>query len=915
MDRRIRAADKRQVNDLDPNSPCKGDVWRFNVLSLPGLVGWWKLDETEGAIAYDSTGDNDGIVTGEPLWQPTAGQIDGALQFDGIDDYISTSFILDPANTMFSVFAWIKGTTPGQVIISQTGGANWLLADPQAGALMTELKSSGRSGTPLCSQTVITNGDWHRIGLVSDGSNRMLYVDDVQAAKDAQAGFEAAYGGLHLGAGTNLEPGSFFSGLIDDVRIYNRAITEFATQPNPPDGTRYVDTGVTLSWTPGLKAMTHDVYFGTSSPPAFIGNQAANSYDPGPLEFGTTYYWQINEVEADGTTVYTGDIWSFTPLFDVTAPGDTVRGVPDDGDWPSNEAPPLAIDDDTGTKYLHFKGDEGPSGFRVTTSASQSVVTAMTFTTANDFAGRDPVAFELSGSNVSIDGPYTLIASGDIVDFAQAAEWPRFAKNETPISFDNEVAYDHYQVLFTAIRGGSGQWINSMQIAEVELLGFTRTRNAWVPSPADGATEVPITPTLSWKPGTTAATHDVYFGDNSPPAFIGNQAANSYDPGSLEFDTTYYWKVDEVEADGTTIHKGDIWSFTTVLVTGLKKGSYLIYPGDNTQMTVLWQLEMTVDCTLEWGTDTNYGSSATSSEYGRDHQHQYTITSLAPGAKYYYRVEVDGGYLTGSFLAAPAADAENVKFLAYGDTRTYPQIHDTVNAEMIATYTADPAYQTFTMHTGDWVANGDNESHWTDQFFNRSWPNTMEMQANLPINGCIGNHEGSGRVFEKYWPYPYESGGQYWSFDYGPAHIVVLDQYTTSYAPGSPQYIWLQNDLANATAPWKFIQLHEPGWSAGIHANNSEVQDYIQPLCETYGVDIVFTGHNHYYARAMVNGVAHITTGGGGAPLYGPEAGHPNIVAHDRSNHFCKIDIQGKQLTFEAVRLDGTVIDTFTMSH
>jgi hypothetical protein len=65
----------------------------------------------------------------------------------------------------------------------------------------------------------------------------------------------------------------------------------------------------------------------------------------------------------------------------------------------------------------------------------------------------------------------------------------------------------------------------------------------------------------------------------------------------------------------------------------------------------------------------------------------------------------------------------------------------------------------------------------------------------------------------------------------------------------------------------------------------------------------------------MVEGVAHVTAGGGGAPLYEPEDGHPNIVVHDQSNHFCKIDIQGGRLTFEAVRLDGTVIDTFMMSH
>ena len=355
------------------------------------------------------------------------------------------------------------------------------------------------------------------------------------------------------------------------------------------------------------------------------------------------------------------------------------------------------------------------------------------------------------------------------------------------------------------------------------------------------------------------------------------------------------------------------WLQETQPVAVVKKGPYLIYPGDNTQMMVLWQLDTTQDCTLEWGTDTNYGNSATSSEYSSDHQHRYTITSLTPGAKYYYRVEMYGSYLTGSFLAAPAADAQNVKFLAYGDTRTNPDIHDAVNAQMIATYTADPAYQTFTMLTGDWVISN-NESDWTSQFFGRTWSNTLQMQANLPIQGCMGNHEGAGTVFEKYWPYPYQSGGRYWSFDYGPAHIVVLDQYT-NYGPGSPQYTWLLNDLANSTAPWKFIQLHEPGWTAGGgHGNNEFVQDHIQPLCEIYGVAMVFAGHNHYYARAMVEGVAHVTTGGGGAPLHEPEDGHPNIVASDESYHFCKIAIQGKQLTFEAVRLDGTVIDTFTMS-
>jgi len=172
------------------------------------------------------------------------------------------------------------------------------------------------------------------------------------------------------------------------------------------------------------------------------------------------------------------------PLSDVTAIGDIVQGVPDDGDWPGGEPPAFAIDDNTGTKYLHFKGDFdvgdplGGAGFRVTPLDGASIVTGLTFTTANDSPERDPVAFGFYGSNVSIDGPYEMIAIGDIVDFDQETAWPRYTKNETPISFENDVAYDHYQVLFLAIRDVGTA--NSMQIAEVELLSAPTPLIAWV---------------------------------------------------------------------------------------------------------------------------------------------------------------------------------------------------------------------------------------------------------------------------------------------------------------------------------------------------------------------------------------------------------------------------------------------------
>jgi hypothetical protein len=198
----------------------------------PALIAHWKLDETEGDIAYNSISDNYGIISGNPTWQPDSGQVAGALQFDGADDYISTDFVLNPADGLFSVFAWVKGGAAGQTILSQENGANWLMANSADGVLKTDLKesaSAGRDpkppGPPLISPTVVTDGDWHRVGFVRDGINRILYVDDVEVARDTAANLEAAGGGLYIGAGSGLEPGTFWSGLIDDVLIYKRVVS------------------------------------------------------------------------------------------------------------------------------------------------------------------------------------------------------------------------------------------------------------------------------------------------------------------------------------------------------------------------------------------------------------------------------------------------------------------------------------------------------------------------------------------------------------------------------------------------------------------------------------------------------------------------------------------------------------------
>jgi len=182
--------------------------------------------------------------------------------------------------------------------------------------------------------------------------------------------------------------------------------------------------------------------------------------------FGVAVY---DRALSNGEIKIHADAYLVRVLSDVTSAADMVVGDPNDGDWPGAETPPLAVDDNVSTKYLHFKGETQPTGFEVAPMVGPTVVRALTLTTANDAPERDPVAFELYGSNESIEGPFELIAAGDVVDFAGEEAWPRFTQNATPIEFDNDTAYTYYQVLFPAVRNPGSA--NSMQIAEVELIG------------------------------------------------------------------------------------------------------------------------------------------------------------------------------------------------------------------------------------------------------------------------------------------------------------------------------------------------------------------------------------------------------------------------------------------------------------
>ena len=113
----------------------------------------------------------------------------------------------------------------GQVILSSAAGPIWLSLDRETGGLRTNLGSAGRGGAPLVAQTPVSDGAWHHVALVWDGAARILYVDGVEVALRSAGQLERVTGLQRFGAGPTLDSGRFWRGLIDDLRMYTRALS------------------------------------------------------------------------------------------------------------------------------------------------------------------------------------------------------------------------------------------------------------------------------------------------------------------------------------------------------------------------------------------------------------------------------------------------------------------------------------------------------------------------------------------------------------------------------------------------------------------------------------------------------------------------------------------------------------------
>jgi len=110
-------------------------------------------------------------------------------------------------------------------VIASSGRTNWLMADAATGALMTELSNAGQNSGSFGPEAVITDGNWHRIAFTWDGANARLYVDTFLVDEYTQDGLVDSSARLLLGTSIDREPGSYWTGLIDDVRIYSRAVS------------------------------------------------------------------------------------------------------------------------------------------------------------------------------------------------------------------------------------------------------------------------------------------------------------------------------------------------------------------------------------------------------------------------------------------------------------------------------------------------------------------------------------------------------------------------------------------------------------------------------------------------------------------------------------------------------------------
>ena len=374
-----------------------------------------------------------------------------------------------------------------------------------------------------------------------------------------------------------------------------------ALNPDPPDGSALIDPGVRLSWEAGFGAKLHYVYFGddfdTVNNATGGAIQGTTTYDPGPLEHDKTYYWRVDEF--DVATTHKGEVWRF-----MTAPpglGTIIHERWEDvASLDALKNDPRYPDNPDVTEVLtEFSWDQDLENYGARIHGWLYVPRTgdYTFWICSDNNGElwlstddDPTNVRLIAQESTYSG-LNVWGSGE----EQSEPIPLVAGNKYYIIafWHEESGGDHCQVAW------QGPDIPITTIISGAYLSPYEPVKAYGARPANNATGISQMPVLGWKPGIYAASHEVYFGMDEEAVSNATQASpeykatktlgdERYEPGQLAWETTYYWRIDEVNdvhPDSPWI--GDVWSFTTanfLIVDDMER-----YTDDDAAGETIWQ--------------------------------------------------------------------------------------------------------------------------------------------------------------------------------------------------------------------------------------------------------------------------------------------------------------------------------------
>jgi hypothetical protein len=298
----------------------------FDPLTEPSLIGWWKCDEGADEIVADSSPNkNDGtFVNGPVAW--TTGASGSAISLSG-----DTVVEVPPVNltlTQATMVGWVlpNGTQSdwASIIMHRptAHGFNLLASRQLAYHWNDDSASWSYRGTAYYAAD-----EWTHCALTVEPTKATFYVNGVAICSNMLNHAPAQWNSpLWFGGDRTYTGSRHLRGALDDIMFFSRALTAAeikslvppklkARKPNPADKTIGVATPL-LQWTAGDTALFHNVYLGTSpdlTEADLVSNRQpfAMYYAVAGLQPGTTYYWRVDEIEADATTIHTGDVWSF----------------------------------------------------------------------------------------------------------------------------------------------------------------------------------------------------------------------------------------------------------------------------------------------------------------------------------------------------------------------------------------------------------------------------------------------------------------------------------------------------------------------------------------------------------------------------------------------------------------------------